>query len=120
MLEFADLSLPAIHTPALWLYSQCSLLFEAGNKYNTTDQASRLLVGKWIKFSGEVHDNVGNGVVYMMISHRFQLSVLVVLQFGNGWEEQLSKLSRGSRITVRGQIVTVNNLGIHLEQCELL
>ena len=33
MLEFADLSLPAIHIPALWLYSQCSLLFEAGNKY---------------------------------------------------------------------------------------
>jgi hypothetical protein len=91
-------------------------------KENTTDQANRLLVGKWIKFSGEVHDNQGDGSVYIVHSGIFGMPspVLVWLQFGKGWEEPLSTLRRGSSITARGQIVRVSSAVIRLERCELL
>jgi hypothetical protein len=86
---------------------------------NTTDQASRLLVGKWIKFSGKVRDNHGKGSVFLA-SIDAEPCPVILLGFGEHWEEQLSALQRGCSVTVRGQIVRVGNSHIGLENCELL
>jgi hypothetical protein len=89
---------------------------------STTDQASRLLLGKWVKFSGKIDDNRGNGWIWIFASGLPSniRPLLASLQFGEGWEEQLSKLRRGSEITVRAQIISIDGGSVKMEGCELI
>lgn len=82
---------------------------------NTKDNFNRLLGGKWLKLSGNIKDNHGNGRVYLK-----QNFPSVVLQFEKGWEEQLSALPLGSSVTIRGKMLGADSLSIQLEECELL
>jgi hypothetical protein len=84
---------------------------------NTVDQFDRAFVGKWIKLSGEVDDNLGHGEV--LLDH-IPGGPIVDLQFEKGWEEQLSHLARGSTITIRGKIAQVGIGAIWVSGCELL
>jgi hypothetical protein len=94
----------------------CSLkdLIAAYND-NTQEQFNRLLGGKWLKLSGSIRDNYGNG--QLRLEQGFPH---VVLQFGEGWEEQLSALPRGSSVTIRGQMLGSDSISIQLKECELL
>jgi hypothetical protein len=85
---------------------------------NTTDQASRLLVGKWVKFFGKLRDNHGDGIV--LLESEPSRWPIFILPFREGWTEQLSELQRGSNVTVRGQIVSIELGHIRLHGCELL
>jgi len=89
------------------------------HRANTTDQTSRLLVGRWVKLTGTIGDNRGKGVVYLDAIDGDPRPFLV-LQFVKGWEEHLSTLGRGSSITSRGQIVQLDITHIYLERCELV
>jgi hypothetical protein len=82
---------------------------------NTTDQFNRFLGGKWIKISGKIKDNLGNGRLTFL--HKYDT---VRLKFGKGWDEQLSLLSRGADVTIRGKLANDNYAGIELSECELL
>jgi hypothetical protein len=82
---------------------------------NTREQFNRLLGGKWLKFSGSIRDNDGNGQLRLEQSFPH-----VLLQFGKGWEEQLSVLPRGSSVTIRGQMLGADPISIELKECELL
>jgi hypothetical protein len=81
----------------------------------TKDQFNRLLAGKWIKLTGKMKDNDGNGQVTLASD-----SAIIRLQFGKGWEESLAVLRRGSSMTIRGKIVDVGDLAIRFADCELL
>jgi hypothetical protein len=96
--------------------NSCSLEFLARMyRENTLDRFNRLLAGNWIKISGKIDDNHGNGLVYLV-----HTSPLIRLQFAKGWEEQLSVLKRGSSITVRGKVLAASGSAIGLGECELL
>jgi hypothetical protein len=96
--------------------NSCSLEYLARtHRENTLDQFNRLLGGKWIKISGKIDDNHGNGLVYLMHS-----SPLIRLQFAKGWEQQLSLLGRGSTVIVRGKVSAASGAAIVLGECELL
>jgi len=94
----------------------CSLE-DLGDAYhkNTIDQFNRLLSGKWIKTSGRIGENHGNGQVWLS-----NADPIFVLQFAEGWSDQLSPLGRGATITVRGKILKADYSGVRLEECELL
>ena len=82
---------------------------------NTIDQFNRLLGGKWFKMSGKINQNHGKGLIFLE-----QHSPLIVLQFGKGWDEQLSLLPRGSDVTFRGKLMASNLGAIELHECEVL
>ena len=101
--------------------SSCSLEnLIAIHKANTTDGASRLLVNRWIKFSGVVDDVDTDGYVSLAPLDRLKPLPIIVLKFAKGWEQQLSALQRGSNVTVRGQVVRTRDNHIRFENCELL
>jgi hypothetical protein len=83
---------------------------------STIDQFNRLLGGKWVKIYGKIEENYGNGLVFLTT----QEYPMIVLQFGKGWDEQLSILPRGSSVTIRGKMGIASLAAIHLEECELL
>jgi hypothetical protein len=83
---------------------------------NTKDQFNRLLSGKWIKISGKIEDNLGNGTVIIITEG----SPNIFLHFGRAWEDQLSVLSRGLSVTIRGKIAPAQIGYISLIECELL
>jgi hypothetical protein len=93
----------------------CSLKdLKAAYDDNTREQFNRLLGGKWLKFSGSIRDNYGR---QLRLEQSFPQ---VWLQFGEGWEEQLSALPRGSSVTIRGQMLGADSISIQLKECELL
>jgi len=83
---------------------------------NTIDQYNRLLGGKWIKTSGKIQDNLGNGIIVFQT----QNSPSIFLKFGRAWEEQLSVLQRGAGVTIRGKMAPAEPGSIMLVECELL
>ena len=94
----------------------CSLKeLQMAHSDNTIDQFNRLLGGKWIKTSGAIENNHGDGKVYLTSG-----APLIILQFADGWIEQLSMLPRGSRVTIRGKVKDADILAIDLCECELL
>jgi len=94
----------------------CSLEdLQAAFHKNTLDQFNRLLAGRWVKISGKIHENHGNGQIWLSNN-----GLYFVLQFAKGWNEQLSVLGRGVAVTVRGKIVQAQISAIYLDNCELL
>jgi hypothetical protein len=90
------------------------------HRTNTLDQANRILRGKWVRMSGEIDNNHGDGEILLNYSSPLRLGPLIYLQFTEGWTEQLSMLSRGSKVTIRGCISVVDVTVIKLTDCELL
>ena len=83
---------------------------------NTVDQCSRILVGKCLKFSGRIKENLGNGKIYL----EYVDGPLISLEFGNHWIESLATLGRGSSLTIRGRVSNVNQASIRFDNCEIL
>jgi hypothetical protein len=83
---------------------------------STVDQFNRLLGGKWIKLSGKIQDNLGNGTVMLLAPS----PPSIFLDFGKAWEDQLSTLPRGSSVTIRGKMGPARPSWIILVECELL
>ena len=65
--------------------------------------------------SGELSDNEGNGRISLK-----GYSPMIVLQFAEGWSEQLATLSRGANVTVRGKMTDADVISIDFEECELI
>jgi hypothetical protein len=82
----------------------------------TLDQFNRALGGKWFKFVGQIDDSFGSG----RISLKQQHSPVITLTFEQGWEDQLSKLPRGSIVTVRCKMTDAYSISINLSECEML
>ena len=116
-----DVFLNAVTLPDGRVISSCNLEdVIAVHKANTTEQAHRLLVGKWIKFPGTVEDISTDGIVNLASTNRSDPLPVFVLKFAEGWEKQLSALQRASSVTVRGQIAGLEYSFIRLKACELL
>jgi hypothetical protein len=87
-------------------------------KNHTIDQFNRTFGGKWVKLLGEIAENHGGGFVFLAGSS--SPIPILVLQFGEGWEESLSELPRGAAITFRGKIGKADSQSVRIDDCELL
>jgi hypothetical protein len=88
---------------------------QTAHKDNTVDRFKRLLGGRWVKISGTVRQNYGDGLVFLT-----QDSPIIVLHFAKGWIGQLAELRLGSIVTIRGKVTDADSLSINLAECELL
>jgi hypothetical protein len=90
---------------------------------HTAIQADRLIgpfIGKWMRVSGNVFQisalsNGGANVAFVV-----NLTDVISMSFDPPWSERLSILTKGSQLTVIGQIARVSSsLGIGLEHCDV-
>ncbi|MFC1907298.1 hypothetical protein ACFLW8_04360 [Chloroflexota bacterium] len=97
----------------------------------TSIQSRRVVdpfIGKWIKVEGDLGDVLavgsdGAGVTFA--NYRFtgdmaRYKKLSMYFMGKKWVERLYILKKGTRIAVQGQIKYVFELGVELENCELI
>ena len=93
---------------------------QATFRANTIPQFNRLLSGKWIKMSVRVEDIWSGGRIYAPQAPPPDPPMGMILQFSKGWDDELSKLARGSTVTVRCRITEARPSSIGLDACELL
>ena len=90
-----------------------------------SDHMSGLFIGSWLKAEGRVED-VSEGFNFLWV-HK----VSVEIEMGDGtninldfekrrWGPQLKVLSRGDQIAFVGQIESVSQYSLYLEDCELI
>lgn len=75
---------------------------------------------KWMILSGTVHDisqrHEGIGIVF----HVTQPWITIMMHFGKEFIEPISALSKGDKVTVRGQIRKIEATLVSLENCQLV
>ena len=71
-------------------------------------------LGKWVRYTGQIDDVIGNAVVFELSSAR------VMAYFGKEWYEHLPILPRGKTVTIDGRVEEIGFLGVRLSECEFV
>jgi hypothetical protein len=101
--------------------------FFKGHTHIQAEKLTEAYRGKWLKVSGPLGDVMGNTSERAQVTFARNAPIFVGRYFQvfmyfdrSQWDDRLSVLRPGTKITVIGRIREINRIEVHLENCELV